>query len=572
MNSIFFLILRRMRAPLITLIVSYAIAITGMTLVPGVDNQGQPWTMSLFEAFYVISYTATTIGFGEVPFPYSSAQRLWMSFSIYLTVIPWFYAIGKLIALAQDPGLRQAIITSRFARAVKRLHEPFYLICGYGETAHLLVRALDTKGIRLVVVELQQDKLNELQLEDYNFDIPSLCADAQLPDNLIMAGVLHPLCRGVVALTDNDHANLAVSIAAKLLNPPLMVLARAEDDEIAANMAAFGTNHILNPYTLFGDRLAIEVHAIGTWLLHEWLTDVPGDTLISPPVPPIGKWVICGYGRFGKSVEHNLTREDISTVIVEADPALTGCDHCIVGSGTEVQTLKEAGINEAVALVAGTNNDINNLAIVMNARQINPNLFVVIRKNKRLNQALFEKFNADITMDPSDIIAHECLAHMVSPLLAQFLTLSRQQTNAWANQLISHLVERMGEAVPETWAATIDPRHAPAVINLFGNGMLVSIDALLHDPYKREENLPAVPLLLARGDECRLLPDLSTPLMDGDRVLFCGRHSAKAAMQLILNDHKTLAFIITGEEISDSIIWRWLSKHFTKRFKKTGAA
>src|SRR5687768_9233507 len=98
-----------MRAPLITLIVSYGIAVLGFTLMPGLDAQGQLWHMSIFEAFYVISYTATTIGFGEIPYPFSQAQRLWMTFSIYLTVISWFYAIGKIIALAQDPALRQAI-------------------------------------------------------------------------------------------------------------------------------------------------------------------------------------------------------------------------------------------------------------------------------------------------------------------------------------------------------------------------------------------------------------------------------------------------------------------------------
>lgn len=114
MNSILFLILRRMRAPLITLIVSYAISILGFTLMPGSDATGKPWEMSLFEAFYVVSYTATTIGFGEIPYAFSTAQRLWMTFSIYLTVIAWFYAIGKIIALVQDSGLRQAITVSRF--------------------------------------------------------------------------------------------------------------------------------------------------------------------------------------------------------------------------------------------------------------------------------------------------------------------------------------------------------------------------------------------------------------------------------------------------------------------------
>ncbi len=62
------MILRRLRRPLILIIASFAIATIGLTLAPGVDDHGQTWYMSIFEAFYVISYTATTIGFGEVPY------------------------------------------------------------------------------------------------------------------------------------------------------------------------------------------------------------------------------------------------------------------------------------------------------------------------------------------------------------------------------------------------------------------------------------------------------------------------------------------------------------------------
>jgi voltage-gated potassium channel len=559
LNNITFLILRRMRAPLIAVIVSFAIAVAGMSLMPGIEVDGKTSYLSLFEAFYIISYTATTIGFGEVPHPFSTAQRLWMTLCIYMTVIPWFYAIGKIISLFQDSGLRQAFTTSRFAKQVHRLNEPFYIICGYGETGSLLLSALDSKNMRAVAIEILQERVNDLELEDYQFDIPVLCADAQLPEVLIKAGVRHPMCAGVAALTNDDHVNLAVAIAVKLINPSLMVLGRAENSETAANMASFGTDHIINPYTLFGEHLAMEVHALGTYLLHEWLTGVPGDSLPSPACPPIGKWVVCGYGRFGKSVVENLQREHITTAIIEADPELTGCENCIIGSGTEAKTLEEAGIKDALGIVAGTDNDINNLSIVMTAREMNPGLFVVIRKNRRYNEALFEQFNADITMQPSDIIAHECLAHMISPLLAQFLAMARNQTNAWANQLISQLVGVVGENVPETWAITIDDHHAPAVDNLLSRGLPVTLDNLTHDPGNRKLKLELVPLLLLRGNKPMLQPEPYTKLKRGDQILFCGHHSAKDALPLLLSNHKALSYIIDGYEVADSVIWRWVS-------------
>ena len=74
----------------------------GLTLIPGQDAGGQPARISFFDAFYFMSYTATTIGFGEMPWPFTYGQRLWVTFSIYLSVVGWAYAIGSLLTLLQD--------------------------------------------------------------------------------------------------------------------------------------------------------------------------------------------------------------------------------------------------------------------------------------------------------------------------------------------------------------------------------------------------------------------------------------------------------------------------------------
>jgi voltage-gated potassium channel len=558
MNSILFMILRRLRRPLILIIVSFAIATIGLTLVPGVDDQGNTWHMSIFQAFYVISYTATTIGFGEVPYPYSQAQRLWMTFSIYFTVIPWFYAVGKIITLLQDASLRQTINAERLAKSVSQLQEPFYILCSYGQSASLLAKILDEKNMRVVVIEQNQERLNELELTDTKNTILSLCADAKLPENLIRAGINNQYCSGVVTLTDNDEVNLAVAVSVKLMKPNLRVLARAERHDIAANMASFGTDLIINPYTLFGEQLAMRVHALGTYILHQWLTGVPGDTLPPPENPPRGNWLVCGYGRFGKSVVENLEREHLTTTIIEAMPDLTECEHCVVGSGTEAHTLIEAGIHQACGIVAGTDNDINNLSILMTAKELNPNLFLIIRKNNRNNSALFKKFGANITMQPTDIIAHECLAHMLAPLLAEFLTLVRNQTNQWANNLISQLVDVVGETVPETWAVNIGAKNTVAVSEYIDSGMIVRLKDLMRDPSNRQTELRLVPLLLVRNGNSTLVPDKDTVIVNGDRVLFCGTYDARSALTSSLNNIKTFNYIMKGLEVPDSIVWRWL--------------
>lgn len=554
------MILRRLRRPIILILVSFTIAIVGLTLMPGVDDKGNAWYLSLFDSIYVISFTASTIGFGEIPYAFSRAQRIWMTFSIYLTVIPWFYAVGKIVTLLQDVSLRQALNAERFAKSVRQLQEPFFVLCSYGQSASLLASILDEKNMRVVVIEQNQERINELELTDTKNPILNLCADAKLPENLVRAGINNPYCSGVVTLTDDDDVNLAVAVAVKLMKPNLRVIARAERKDIAANMVSFNTDHVINPYELFGDQLAMRVHALGTYRLHQWLTGVPGDTLPPPERPPRGNWVVCGYGRFGKAVVENLERENLTPTIVEAMPDLTDCETCVVGSGTEAATLIEAGIHNACGIVAGTDNDINNLSIVMTAKELNPKLFLIARKNKRTSSALFNKFGANITMQPTDIIAHECLAYMLSPLLAEFLSLLQEQDNQWANDLIEHLVNVMGETVPETWAININSQQAEALALYIQSGMVVKLKNLMQDHANRDNDLSLVPLLLMREGKPMLVPDKETVVLENDQILFCGTEAAKNAITFSLNNSKAFNYIMNGLKVPDSLIWRWLKR------------
>jgi hypothetical protein len=41
---------------------------------PGEDAQGNPHRISFFHAFYVMSYTATTIGFGDLPHTFTERR------------------------------------------------------------------------------------------------------------------------------------------------------------------------------------------------------------------------------------------------------------------------------------------------------------------------------------------------------------------------------------------------------------------------------------------------------------------------------------------------------------------
>ncbi len=561
-ESTLFLALRRMRAPLIMLILIYAVSILGLTLVPSLDAEGNPSQMSFLHAFYFISYTATTIGFGEIPNAFSEAQRLWVTFCIYLSVIGWAYFIGALLALLQDQNFRNAVRLQRFGQAVRNMREPFYLVCGYGETGQLICRTLDQLGMRAVVIEIDHGRVSQLDLHGHSADIPALAADARQPEILKLAGLTHRCCRGIIALTNDDGANLAIAIAARLLAPKVPALCRAETVETAANMASFGTRHIINPFDKFGRYLALALHAPAAYHLLEWLTAVPG-TIVEPHRdPPRGHWVLCGYGRFGKVMVSALEQENIPVTIIDhAPPASESQRRWVRGDGSRTLALLEAGIQQAVGIVACTHRDVNNLSIVVTARELNPRLFVVLRQNLQANQSLFDAFESDFTVVPSQIVARECLAILTTPLLEPFLWQIKQRGESWASTLLEQLTERFGWEAPTVWSVCIDAVEAPALMDwLHLNHTPAPLGDLLRNPHDRAEELECRALYLARtNDSTVMLPHRHTPVQTGDQWLLVGCSAARRDLALTLSNENTLEYVLQGREIPGGWVWEQLA-------------
>ena len=561
MGDVIFLVLRRMRRPLIALICAYAISILGFTLIEGADPQGNPWRMDFFHALYFVSYMASTIGFGEIPYPFTGAQRLWTTLTIYVTVVTWLYAIGAIFGIVSDPAFRRVLAFSRFSHQAQRLHEPFYMICGFGDTGTLLVRELASRSIPCTVIDIDIARIQALEIEGLPTFTPGLNADANNAEALIAAGLQNPLCQGVIAVTNSDRTNLKIAITTKLLRPRLQVICRAETRDVAANMASFGTDHIIDPFETFADRFGMMFHSPSMFLVYEWITAIHDAPLKDFVVPPSGTWILCGYGRFGKAVRKHLSFEGVATRVIEADPQRTQPpEDSIAGRGTEAVTLRAAGIEDAVGIIAGTDDDTNNLSILMTAKDLNGALFTVMRQNQRSNDALFTASRANMIMQTSTIVGRGILSLIITPLLGDFLKLARHQNEEWANVLVSRVTGVVTEQSPQTWTLVIDALKSPAVATRLAEDTEVRIAQIATDPYDRTRPLPCVPLLLKRGEHLELLPDSEMFLEPGDQLLFCGTDAARLAMKATTKNFNVLDYVLTGSDRPSGTIWRWLTR------------
>jgi Trk K+ transport system NAD-binding subunit len=543
-NSSLLLTLRRLRAPIIFLIAVFALGIVGLVLIPGVDENGEPWRMTVFQAFYFMTYTASTIGFGEIPHPFSDRQRLWVAFIIYLSVIGWAYLVASLLALGRDKAVRKAYVESRFRRQIEALVEPFYIICGFGETGRLVASALDLRGRRFVAVEIDESRALAIDLMDFHQVPLAIAADARLPENLVAAGLRKDNCRGVLALTSDDRVNLAVAMTVRLLEPNVPILARAMHRDTAANMASFDTHHVINPFARFGEQLALAAAAPANYRLVTWLTGLPGRELQEEAAPPRGAWVVCGYGRFGREVVRAFHAQGLEVTVIDPNPPQDADLSTVKGTGTNAEPLVAAGIREAVGIVAGTDDDVNNLSIVVTAREINPRLFTIVRQNLTANQLLFDAFDADMKMVSSELIASECLAVLRAPQLGRFLEAARRQDPSWAAGVVDRLVDRLGTKVPAIWGITLNISDAPAFHRHLMSYGDATVADLCRDPSDRDRTLACVALLLDRNGKVELMPDDDFELHAGDQVLFAGRVGMRDRQRHLLQSPKVRDYVL----------------------------
>ena len=458
--------------------------------------------------------------------------------TIYLTVIGWAYALGSLLTLVQDKAFRQALRLQQFSRTVSRLSEPFLLLAGYGMTGELLARSFDGLGRQLVIIDAAESRIEALGMDTYQVDIPALAGDARNPHNLAAAGLNHPLCEGVLAMTDDDEVNLAVTMAAALLRPEVPVVARTVSTVIADRMHAFGTPTVVNPFDRFGNHLRIALRAPASYQLLEWLEAGPGAPLPERGRPPVdGQWVVCGYGRFGREVIADLRAEGLQVTVIDPNASPAGSDGTphegvtvVVGDASEPGVLTRAGIEDAVAFIAGTDNDTTNLSLLAAARRLNPDLFLAARQNARVNAPLFRAMHVDALLIPAEVVAHEVYAQLSTPLLWRFVQDMPAKGDAWAADVVARLEGHCGRQLQSLWRLRLTDTEAPALAGWLASGE-AKVSDLLRDPDDRDQQLLAVCLLVIRDDEAVLLPDEDFVARDGDELLFAGDASARRSLE-----------------------------------------
>lgn len=535
------IVLQLMRGPILVLLSVYAIGISGMALVPGPVIDGETTRLNLFHSFYFFTYTVTTTGFGEIPMAFSDEQRLWATVCLYTGVVAWLYAISSIIRLALHPELLRALAERRFAHSVRGIPEPFFVLCGFGDTGSLLARGLSDHAIQAAVLDVDTERIKALRLRNYRVKMPGLCADASIPQHLIDAGVQHPECRALVILTGNDEVNLKIAVMTRFLNPSLRIICRNTEEEHRELLETVGDITLISPFDVFAQQLstAIRSPALRAW--EDWLVGDRQIELENPVTPPLGHWVLCGYGRMGRALHDALRDHSMSFSIIDTADHVKQSEGHAICSKVNRKSLTEAGLSQAQGLVAGTPNDEENLRVLLSARAANPEAFLIVRQNRHENELAFNGADADLIMQPSLVLARHVLLFLMKPALGKLLAHLRSQGAGQVDELIRQSAGLRLTRPPVLWSETLPTVGQQA-------NQPVQLGDLLRNPANRADKLDAIALVVTRKEHELMLPAETLRLEPADEILLCGTASAKRLMHSNINNPYTLHYLVTGQE------------------------
>lgn len=140
-------------------------------------------------------------------------------------------------------------------------------------------------------------------------------------------------------------------------------------------------------------------------------------------------YVICGYGRIGRVLCNQLKRKPIDLVVIEKNRELIPIldeDKVLYLSGDAADevNLHKAGIQRAKGLVAVLATDTDNVFLVLTARQLNPDLYIIARASHDESKSKLQAAGANKVESPYEMGAVSMARRIIRPTVTNFLDLA----------------------------------------------------------------------------------------------------------------------------------------------------
>ncbi len=206
--------------------------------------EGNNWT--LFDGLYMTVITITTTGYGEIPHQLSYPGRVFTMLLALGGIFTLFYIATEIVRGVVTGEIRDLLGRERVEDELKHLSS-HQIVCGYGRMGKIVCDELERLKRRFVVI----DKMPQPPGWDYLQGL-HIQGDANEDEVLRKAGI--DRAKALIATVGSDADNLYIVLSARLLNPKILIVARAEEEEAEGKLRKVGANKVISPYLAGGHR------------------------------------------------------------------------------------------------------------------------------------------------------------------------------------------------------------------------------------------------------------------------------------------------------------------------------
>ena len=140
-------------------------------------------------------------------------------------------------------------------------------------------------------------------------------------------------------------------------------------------------------------------------------------------------YIVCGYGRIGKVLCNQLKRKPIDLVVIDKNRELIPIldDDKVLylsGDASDEAILHKAGILRAKGLIAVLATDTDNVFLVLTARQLNPDLYIIARASRDDSKLKLQAAGANKVESPYEMGAVSMAQRIIRPTVTNFLNIA----------------------------------------------------------------------------------------------------------------------------------------------------
>lgn len=137
-------------------------------------------------------------------------------------------------------------------------------------------------------------------------------------------------------------------------------------------------------------------------------------------------YIIAGFGRVGQQIAREFKKAGAPFIVLDSNPEVKerlDAEEAIYiqGDASDESILKEARIDKAKGLITAVDSDADNVYVVLTARVLKPDLFIIARANLEGSEEKLRRAGADRVVSPYSLGGRRMASMLLKPVVSDFL-------------------------------------------------------------------------------------------------------------------------------------------------------